>query len=121
LLRAIKEQFTIGSLPTRTENIWQKSITSTLSLKLAGMVPAYLQNCRLSVVTILEALDRVDFETVSRLGHNMRGSGGAYGFQGITDICADLQAAADKSDEAASRKCVKELAKCLDHAQAIVN
>jgi CheY-like chemotaxis protein len=121
LLRAIKEQFTIGSLLTRTENLWQESVASTLSLKLARMVPAYLQNCRLSVVAILSALDRVDFETVSRLGHNMRGSGGAYGFQGITDICADLQAAAEKADEAAARECVKELSNCLDHAQAIVN
>jgi CheY-like chemotaxis protein len=121
LLRAIKEQFTIGSLLVRTENIWQESITSTLSLKLARIVPAYLQNCRLSVVTILEALDRMDFETVSRLGHNMRGSGGAYGFQGITDICADLQTAAEKADETAARECVKELSNCLDHAQAIVN
>ena len=121
LLRAIKEQFTIGSLLMRTENIWQESITSTLSLKLARIVPAYLQNCRLSVVTILEALDRMDFETVSRLGHNMRGSGGAYGFQGITDICADLQTAAEKADETAARECVKELSNCLDHAQAIVN
>jgi HPt (histidine-containing phosphotransfer) domain-containing protein len=63
----------------------------------------------------------MDFETVSRLGHNMRGSGGAYGFQGITDICADLQTAAEKADETAARECVKELSNCLDHAQAIVN
>jgi HPt (histidine-containing phosphotransfer) domain-containing protein len=81
-----------------------------LSLKLAGMVPAYLQNCRLSVVTILEALgSRADFETVSRLGHSMRGSGGAYGFQGITDICAALQEASENADDGASPQAARRV------------
>jgi hypothetical protein len=51
----------------------------------------------------------------------MRGSGGAYGFQGITDICTALQTAAESADNDASRKRLAELSSCLDRAETIVN
>jgi CheY-like chemotaxis protein len=120
LLLAIKEQ-SVGSLVSKLESSGKSEVSTRLSQKLARMVPAYLQNCRLNIVTMLDALDRADFETVTRLGHNMRGSGGAYGFQGITDICAALQTAAENSDNDASRKQIGELSTCLDQAETVVN
>jgi HPt (histidine-containing phosphotransfer) domain-containing protein len=68
---------------------------------------------------MLDALDRVDFETVKFLGHQMRGSGGAYGFQAITDIGAALQQAAESADTDASRKWVGELSNYLDRVETI--
>jgi hypothetical protein len=44
----------------------------------------------------------------------MRGSGGAYGFQAITDISAALEQAAESADTDVSRKCLGELSDCLD-------
>jgi len=87
--------------------------------KLAGRIPAYLQNCRQNGITMLEALDRVDFETVKILGHQMKGSGGAFGFQAITDIGAELQQAAESADTDASRKWVGELSSYLDRVETI--
>jgi HPt (histidine-containing phosphotransfer) domain-containing protein len=89
--------------------------------KLADRIPAYLQNCRQNVIVMLDALDRVDFETVTSLGHQMRGSGGAYGFQAITDIGAALQQAAESADTDGSRKWVDELSNYLDGAKTISN
>ena len=66
-----------------------------------------------------DALDRVDFETVKFLGHQMRGSGGAYGFQAITDIGAALQQAAESADTDASRKWVGELSNYLDRVETL--
>ena len=82
--------------------------------KFADRIPAYLQNCRQNVIGMLDALDRVDFETVTFLGHQMRGSGGAYGFQAITDISAALEQAAESADNDVSRKWLGELSNCLD-------
>jgi len=81
---------------------------------LAERTPAYLQNCRGNVVTMTEALDRTDFQTVSILGHNLRGSGGGFGFQAITDIGAGLEEAADAADIDASRKWLGKLSGYLD-------
>jgi HPt (histidine-containing phosphotransfer) domain-containing protein len=61
-----------------------------------------------------EALDRADFEAVTILGHNLRGSGGGFGFQTITDIGASLELAAGDADVDASRKWVGELSRYLD-------
>ena len=44
----------------------------------------------------------------------MRGSGGAYGFQGITDIGAALQQASENADIDASRKWVGDMSSYLD-------
>ena len=89
--------------------------------KFADRIPAYLQNCRQNGIAMLDALDRVDFETVKFLGHQMRGSGGAYGFQAITDIGAALQQAAESADTDGSRKWVDELSNYLDGAKTISN
>ena len=51
--------------------------------------------------------------------HQMRGSGGAYRFQAITDIGAALQQAAESADTDASRKWVGELSNYLDRVETI--
>ena len=63
---------------------------------------------------MLEALDRFDFQAVVIIGHNIRGSGGGFGFQAITDIGAGLELTAGESDDAASRKWVGKLTRYLD-------
>ena len=95
------------------------TILGSVNPKFADRIPAYLQNCRKNGVAMLDALDRVDFETVKYLGHQMRGSGGAFGFQGITDIGAAIQQAAESADTDASRKWVGELSSYLDRVEII--
>jgi HPt (histidine-containing phosphotransfer) domain-containing protein len=51
----------------------------------------------------------------------MRGSGGAFGFQAITDIGAELQQAAESADTEASRKWVGELSRYLDRVEGTSN
>ncbi|WP_327019759.1 PAS domain S-box protein [Caulobacter sp. Root1455] len=88
------------------------------SARLAARVPAYLESCREHVVAMGDALNRDDFEAVILLGHNMRGSGGAFGFLAITDFGASLEQAAEDADLAASRRLVGELSRYLDIQRA---
>jgi CheY-like chemotaxis protein/HPt (histidine-containing phosphotransfer) domain-containing protein len=114
LLQAIKEHSLVGLASTRAERSRMDPILLRAKTNLASRIPAYLQNCRQNIVVMLDALDRVDFETVTSLGHQMRGSGGAFGFQAITDIGAALQQAGESADADASRKYVGELSSYLD-------
>jgi signal transduction histidine kinase/AmiR/NasT family two-component response regulator len=98
-----------GEMSSRIDPILLRAIPN-----FADRIPAYLQNCRQNVIVMRDALDRVDFETVTSLGHQMRGSGGAYGFQAITDIGAALEDAAGSADNDGSRKWVAELSIYLD-------
>ena len=85
----------------------------------AARVPSLLQLRRHDVITMLDALDRGDCETVEILGHGMKGAGGSYGFQAITDIGAALEQAAESADTDASRKWVGELSRYLDRVEII--
>jgi CheY-like chemotaxis protein len=113
LLQAIRDHSTIAPPIPKEEIARRETVPLWANHKFALHIPGYLQNCRQNVVAMLEALDRVDFATVS-LGHQMRGSGGLFGFPLITHIGAALQHAAETADSEASRKWVSELSSCLD-------
>ena len=49
----------------------------------------------------------------------MKGAGGSWGFQGITDIGAALEQAAESADTHVSRKCVDELSRYLDRVEIV--
>ncbi|MEN2791520.1 ATP-binding protein [Sphingomonas oligophenolica] len=86
--------------------------------RLAEQAPAYLQNCRDNVIAMHAALDRGDFEAVTILGHNMRGSGSGFGFEAITDFGAGLEQASENRDPAATRRLVGELSCYLEQVPA---
>ncbi|WP_419254905.1 PAS domain S-box protein [Caulobacter sp. ErkDOM-YI] len=116
LLQAIQEYAT-GKAPAVGAGA-SDARTTPAARKLAERTPAYLRNCRQNVIDLGSALDRLDFETVTLLGHNLRGSGGAFGFQTITDIGAGLEGAAGLSDVEASLRWVSALSACLDRLEA---
>ena len=120
LLQAIWDHSTVV-LPLPKEDSWTAAIPAHRNHKFADRIPAYLQNCRQNGVAMLDALDRVDFETVRYLGHQIRGSGGMFGFQAITDIGAAIEQAAESVDTDASRKWVGELSIYLDRVEAITH
>jgi HPt (histidine-containing phosphotransfer) domain-containing protein len=82
-------------------------------------MPRFLQNRRQDVIVMLDALERGDLETVQRLGHGMKGAGGSYGLQAITDIGAALEKAAGSADTDTSRKWVGELSRYLDRVEIV--
>ena len=87
--------------------------------KLADLIPGFLQNRRHDVIAMLDALDGGDFAIVENLGHGMKGAGGSWGFQGITDIGAALERAAESADNEGSRKWVGELSRYLDRVEIV--
>ena len=81
---------------------------------------AYRDSCRQNVIVMREALDRADFETVTILGHNMRGSGGAFGFQPITDFGAGLEQACEDANLDRAKKLLSELSSYLESVEITV-
>jgi len=117
LLQAIKDYSAFGA-PVSQAVIATKDRAMRAASRLAESTPAYLESCRINAVAMQEALDRADFQTVTILGHNLRGSGGGFGFQTITDIGARLEQAAEEADVNESRRWVAELTSCLERIAA---
>ncbi|HEY2662448.1 MAG TPA: PAS domain S-box protein [Caulobacteraceae bacterium] len=116
LLQAIRDYSASTARPAPILESEDK--TSRANRRLAERTPAYLQNCRQNVLDMDGALDRSDFEAVVIIGHNLRGSGGGFGFQTITEIGAALERAADSADTPATRKFVKDLSTYLDRLES---
>jgi CheY-like chemotaxis protein len=85
--------------------------------RLRAAVPGYLESRRRDVRTLLEAVERSDYETARSLGHKMSGTGGAYGFPRITEIGATIERAAKAGDSAAIRSGAAELSRYLEQIE----
>ncbi len=119
LLQAIKEHSIGASMSSEEESNRKEMILVHPNPKFADLIPGFLLNRRHDVIAVLDALDRGDFETVESLGHGMKGAGGSWGFQRITDVGAGLEQAAKSIDADASRKWVSELSRYLDHVEIV--
>jgi len=63
---------------------------------------------------MLTALATGDFEKIAFVAHQMKGSGGAFGFQALSDMGDVLEHAAEASDLDLSRKAVADFGEYLD-------
>ena len=83
------------------------------------IVPIFLQNRRDDVESIVKALQDGDFETIRILGHSMKGAGGGYGFDGITDIGQYLEQAAKERNSVMVGKQVEYLTAYLERVLVV--
>jgi hypothetical protein len=79
------------------------SILVTPDAAIASLLPQFLANRQLDVAIIIEMLRREAYGELKSLAHNLAGTGGSYGCDGISDIGRALGEAADKKDHAAVR------------------
>jgi len=87
--------------------------------EIEDLVPEFLERRSQDVKTIRDALGPQDFETIRVLGHDMKGSGGGYGFDAITDLGARLEVAAKEGDAPDIGACTDELEQYLQRVEVI--
>ncbi|MTI95877.1 MAG: response regulator [Firmicutes bacterium] len=58
------------------------------------LVPGFLGNVRRDLSAISDALEAEEYQTIKVLGHRLKGAGGGYGFDYITELGHALEAAA---------------------------
>jgi len=83
------------------------------------LVPRYLANVRREMEEILAGVEAKDTETVSRLGHQFKGSGMGYGFPEIARAGAAVELAAKNADEAEIRSQILALSGYLDRVEIV--
>jgi HPt (histidine-containing phosphotransfer) domain-containing protein len=84
---------------------------------LADLVPVYLERRKGDVIALEDALLMGDFPAIQVLGHSMKGSGGGYGFDGITEIGQRLEAAGVSSDAPSVRAGIDDLGSYLRNVE----
>src|SRR5262249_21655273 len=86
---------------------------------LQDLIPGYLANRQGEYQALQEELAQVDYETSRIVGHSMKGSGGGYGFDTITEIGSALEQAARSREPDAIRRWVGELLTYLERVQIV--
>jgi CheY-like chemotaxis protein/HPt (histidine-containing phosphotransfer) domain-containing protein len=82
--------------------------------EIAPLVPEFLDSRRDDIQAFRTALADGAFERIRSAAHRMRGTGGGYGFDAISQLGADLEAAADARD-------VDRIGQLIDELDRYVN
>lgn len=85
--------------------------------ELEDLIPGFLSNRRKDVIKMQAALAAGDYETIQSLGHSMKGAGGGYGFDRITDIGLNLETAAREKDSQKLQEQIRNLSHYLEHVE----
>lgn len=85
-----------------------------------GLLPGYLERRDAELVTFNALLASEDFDQIRTMGHNLSGSGGAYGLQELTEIGRRIETAAKERDGNALGNEFERLALFLQSVKAEV-
>ena len=88
----------------------QEKIVVKVDPDLEDLVPGFLENRKADVDKLREALEKTDFDILTSIGHSIKGVGGGYGF----DRMSELGAAIETSAKAGDAENVKEKIEQLD-------
>jgi len=95
------------------------SLIITIDKDLEDLIPGYIENRRMDIASIEAALRKNDFETIRVLGHSMKGSGGGYGFDKITEIGKRIEEAAKAMETGEINRQIAALSEYLSNINIV--
>jgi len=96
-----------------------KKIIIQVDSDLEDLIPGFLENRQQDITAIFDALGRNDYDFIARAGHSMKGVGGGYGFDAITDIGGSIEQAAKQKDPVKIKHCLNELSNYLQRIEIV--
>lgn len=79
--------------------------------EIKDIVPIFIENKYKDIEKVVKSLEINDYESIRRLGHNIKGTAGGYGFMKIMEIGVDIEKFALEKD---SDKIISEIQKLKD-------
>ena len=96
-----------------------EKIVVNVDSDIEDLIPGFLENRQEDVKSIYDALEKEDYETIRILGHSMKGAGGGYGFDEITDIGRSIEESAEDKNQEEVKKWVINLSNYLDRVEIV--
>jgi PAS domain S-box-containing protein len=116
LLKAIRD-YTGGPGASSGRAKEKEGVAVRVDPDLRDLLPGYLENRQRDIGSIRDALEQGDYDTIRLLGHSMKGSGGGYGFDAISEIGRCLEEAAKKRDGQAIERWLRKLSTYLERVR----
>ncbi|MBF0519665.1 MAG: Hpt domain-containing protein [Nitrospirae bacterium] len=102
-----------------TENSDSGEIIVTVEEEIIDLIPRYLEHRRKDIKAINKAVEDSDFESIRLLGHSMKGSGGGFGCDEITDIGDRMEIAAKEKNSDVIMELTHQLSSYLDRVRVV--
>lgn len=83
------------------------------------LIPLFLENRRKDIRRLGECLERSDFKATYIIGHNLAGTGSAYGFNLLTEIGRKMELASKAENAADVRALTAEIDAYLNTVEVI--
>ena len=96
-----------------------EKIIVTVDSDLEDLIPGFLENRNQDIKSIFDALARDDYAAIAKLGHTMKGVGGGYGFDAITDIGRSIEQAAKEKNPQKIKASLSELSDYLERIEIV--
>ncbi len=87
--------------------------------RIGDIVDAYLEHRNTDVDCLLRALDHNEFDQIRHLAHDLVGTGGSFGFEGMSLIGRSLESAAENRQTNEIKLLVEDLADYLSRVQVV--
>jgi HPt (histidine-containing phosphotransfer) domain-containing protein len=85
--------------------------------ELEDLIPGFLNNRQKDIQALMAAVGERDFASVRMIGHRLKGTGGGYGFDRITEIGQQIESAGIEEDVDAVSRHVEELDNYMGRVQ----
>ena len=72
----------------------EDKITISIDSDLEDLIPGFLENRNADLEKLAEALAEKDLPSLQSIGHNLKGVGGGYGFEQMSELGAGIEVAA---------------------------
>lgn len=96
-----------------TDDIATEPYVPDVHPAIQSLIPGYLANRQLDLEKLKAGMANSDFGALRKIGHDLKGSGGAYGLLPISRIGAEIETAALSKDLDSIRTAAQALAAFL--------
>lgn len=94
-------------------------IVVTIEAWVAHLVPRFLENRARDVADLRAAIADLDFDLIWRLGHDLKGAAGGYGFTELGELGERLEAAAAARRLDSAAACADALATYVKRVKVV--
>jgi len=86
---------------------------------LSDLIPGFLAHKRTDIDSIFEAVAQRDYTAISRIAHRIKGEGGSYGFDSMTEMGRSLERAAAIRDNGSVATLARQLLRYLEQVEVV--
>ncbi|MDQ7075354.1 MAG: Hpt domain-containing protein [Gammaproteobacteria bacterium] len=85
----------------------------TIDLDLKELIPLFLENRHKDTLYLRQALNDHNHHAIARIGHNLKGTAGSYGFAGMAQLGQKLEQAAQQENPSKENQLIERLESLL--------